>query len=63
MPLHTLLERVAQQYPGQVLEVELERDDGAWIYELKLMRRDGILLELDLDARSGTVLRREREDD
>lgn len=63
MPLHTLLERVSRQHPGQVLEVELEREDGAWVYELKLMRPDGILLKLDLDASSGAILRREREDD
>lgn len=65
MPLHTLLERVAQRHPGQVVEVELEREDGAWIYELKLLRPDGVLLKLELDARDGTVLgsRSRREDD
>lgn len=63
LPLHTLLERVARQHPGQVVEVELDRDDGAWVYELKLLRRDGVLLKLDLDARDGTVLRSRRKSD
>lgn len=65
MPLHALLERVAQRQPGQVVEVELEREDGMWVYEIKLLRPDGILLKLELDARDATVLgsRRKREDD
>lgn len=62
MPLHSLLERVAREQPGQVLELELERDDGRWIYELKLLRRDGVLLKLDVDARSGAVLRSRDKD-
>jgi len=61
MALHTLLERVTRQHPGQVVEVDLEREDGAWIYELKLLRPDGVLLKLDLDARDGTVLRSRRK--
>jgi uncharacterized membrane protein YkoI len=58
LPLAMVLERVAQQQPGQVLEVELERDDGRWIYELKLLQRSGALVKLEVDARDGTVLRR-----
>lgn len=56
LPLSTLLERLQRRHPGQVLEVELERDDGRWIYEVKLLRQDGLLFELALDARSGEVL-------
>lgn len=56
MPLLTLLERLQRSHPGQVLEVELERDGGRWIYELRLLQPDGRLLKLELDARSGEVL-------
>jgi uncharacterized membrane protein YkoI len=58
LPLATILERVAQQQPGQVLDVELERDDGHWIYELKLLQGSGALVKLKVDARDGRVLRR-----
>lgn len=58
LPLSTLLERLEREHPGQVLEVELERDDGRWIYEVKLLQSGGRLLRLDLDARSGEVLKR-----
>ena len=58
LPLTTILERVAKQQPGQVLEVELERDDGQWIYEVKLLHTDGALVKLKVDARDGLVLKR-----
>ncbi len=61
LPLKTLLERLEQEHPGQVLEVELEQDDGRWIYEIKLLQPGGRLVRLELDAPSGAVLlRKER---
>ncbi len=61
LPLATILERVARQHPGQVLEVELEREHGRWVYELKLLRNSGALVKLEVDARDGSVLRRKGE--
>lgn len=58
MPLKTLLERLEREHPGQVLEVELEQDDGRWIYEIKLLQPGGRLVKLELDAASGAVLQR-----
>ncbi|NIC40041.1 PepSY domain-containing protein [Aquabacterium sp. A08] len=58
LPLAEVLQRVARQHPGHVLEVELEREHGRWVYELKLLQADGGVLKLEVDARDGTVLRR-----
>ena len=57
LPLATLLQQLQRSPPGQVLEVELERDDGRWIYELKLLQSGGQLLKLELDAATGQVLK------
>ncbi|MGB4466549.1 MAG: PepSY domain-containing protein [Azovibrio sp.] len=57
MPLRQILERVEKDYPGQVLEVELERELGNWVYEIKLLRQDGAVTKLDLDARDGRLIR------
>lgn len=57
LPLRTILERVERDYPGQIMEVELEREDGGWRYEIKLLRHDGALIKLVLDARDGRPLR------
>jgi uncharacterized membrane protein YkoI len=61
LPLPQVLERLQRTHPGQVLEVELERDDGRWLYEVKLLRSDGQLRKLKLDARSAQVLNDERK--
>jgi uncharacterized membrane protein YkoI len=58
LPLREILQRVERGTPGQVIEVELEREAGRWIYEIKLLATDGAMVELEVDARDGTVLRR-----
>lgn len=63
LPLPTLLQRMHRTHPGQVLELELDRDDGRWIYEVKLLQASGQLLKLKVDAASGQVLQAERKKD
>lgn len=55
MPLRTVLEQVERDYPGEIIEVELEREDEVWVYEIKLIRKGGDVLELELDARDGSL--------
>lgn len=62
LPLPTLLERLRRTHPGQVLELELERDDGRWVYEIKLLQANGQLLKLDVDAATAQVLQVKRKD-
>ena len=47
-----------KRFPGQLLEVEL--DDG--VYEVEILRGDGVVVELDYDARSGKLLKTELDD-
>lgn len=56
LPLRTILERVEREYPGQVMEVELDREKGEWVYEVKVLRKGGALMKLKIDARDGTIL-------
>ena len=56
LPLQTILKRIEPEYPGQVMDVELDRDEGRWIYEIKVLRAGGSLVKLKVDARDGTVL-------
>ena len=58
LSLQAVLERVQRKHPGDVLEVELEREGGRWVYELKLLQRDGTLLRLDVDARTADILKK-----
>jgi len=56
LPLRTILDRVERDYPGQVMEVELEREKGEWVYEVKLLRKGGALIKLKILARDGAIL-------
>ncbi|WP_374675134.1 PepSY domain-containing protein [Ideonella sp.] len=56
LPLPALLERLQRQHPGQVLELELEREGGRWVYEVKLLGGDGQVTRLHVDARTAEVL-------
>jgi uncharacterized membrane protein YkoI len=56
LPLRTILERVERDHPGQIMEVELERKETGWIYEVKLLKTGGALVKLKIDARNGIVL-------
>ena len=53
-PLRSLLAQVHEAYPGQVLEVELEREEygkgDIWVYEIKLLTEKGRVLKLEYDA-------------
>lgn len=56
-PLADLLAEVERRYDGRVIATELERDDGRWIYEVKLLPPSGRVFELKLDAATGALLR------
>ncbi len=56
LPLRSVLDIVEQSYPGQVVKVEFEEDDGEYLYEIRLLQDSGNLLKLKIDARDGQVL-------
>lgn len=61
-PLDKILEMLAKRVPGKVLATELERDDGRYEYDFKVLTDGGRLLEVEVDAASGTVLSVEDDD-
>lgn len=63
LPLTRILEIAEKDAGGRVIEVDLDRDDGRYLYELELITPDGRLLEMEIDGANGRVLEREFEDD
>lgn len=62
LPLEVILSRVMQQYPGELLKIELDDDDGYLIYEIELLTRRGIVLEMEVNAQTGRILDIEEDD-
>jgi uncharacterized membrane protein YkoI len=56
LPLRTILEQVEREIPGQIIDVELERDHDFWFYKVKVLRSGGSLVKLKVDARNGKVV-------
>ncbi len=63
LPLATILGSAAQTHPGRVLDVELEHDDGRYLYEIDVLLKDGRVVELTYDGRTGKLLESEVDDD
>lgn len=62
LPLEMILEAQQTDYPGRILEVELESEDGRYVYEIEVLQPGGEVIELLYDARTGELIRMERED-
>lgn len=61
LPLGDILDRVQGRLPGRILEVEFERDDGAWVYEFTVLRADGRRVEVYVDAATAAVLSQDED--
>jgi uncharacterized membrane protein YkoI len=60
VPLETILADAEKRQPGRVLDVELEDDHE---YEIEILRADGVMVELEYDARTGKLIELEVGDD
>lgn len=62
LPLSKILQIAQRAYPGKLLEVELDRDDGRFEYELEILLADGRVIELTYDGATGQLLESEIDD-
>lgn len=53
LPLDAVLALVPLHAGERLLDAELEREGGRWVYELELISADGRVREVELDARDG----------
>jgi uncharacterized membrane protein YkoI len=62
LPLETILASLLRAYPGEILKIDLDDDDDYLIYEIEILTRRGIVLELEVDAHTGRILDIEEDD-
>ena len=61
LPLETILQKLPPG-SGSVLEVELEREHGQFVYEIEVLNTDGQVKEYIFSAMDGKLLGVENED-
>lgn len=56
LSLGSIVERAQTIEPGTLLEAELDRENGAYVYEVELATPNGRHVELRFDAKTGELL-------
>lgn len=56
-PLSAVLAVVREKMPGEVVKIELEREDGAWVYEIKILTSSGRRRKLEINARTLAIIK------
>jgi uncharacterized membrane protein YkoI len=56
-PLTDVLAVARDKLPGEVIKVELDRDDGVWVYEIKVLTSSGKRREIEINAQTLAVIK------
>ncbi len=51
-----VIEIALMEVPGEVMEVEREREDGQHVYEVEILAADGSEMEVEIAADTGEIL-------
>jgi uncharacterized membrane protein YkoI len=62
-PLEEILTEVRKTIKGDIVEIEFEKDDGRFIYEIEYVAPDGHLMEIKIDAKTLAVISIGAEDE
>jgi len=57
LPFGTIMQRYQSRLKGRLLDLEVEQKHGRIIYELEILRDDGIVYEIKIDAKTGEWLK------
>lgn len=56
-PLAEVLEVARGKVPGEVVKIKLDMEDGAWVYEVKILTPAGRRRELEINARTLAIIK------
>ena len=57
LPIGRILDIATAQVPGDVVKVKLEREPWGFKYEVKVLAKNGRVREIEIDARTGKVIK------
>jgi len=49
-------------FPGKILEVELEKENGKIVYEVEILGEDGVVREIYINAKTGKLISVKEDD-
>jgi uncharacterized membrane protein YkoI len=61
LPLDRVEAWLREAAPGEVVDLELEREDGIWVYEFKIISPDGRMLKARVNAKTGQLIGKKGE--
>lgn len=56
-PLPEVLTVAHEKLPGEVVKIELERENGTWVYEIKVLTPSGKRREIEINAQTLAVIK------
>jgi uncharacterized membrane protein YkoI len=56
-PLSEVLAVVRAKVPGEIVKIELERDDGIWVYEITVLTPSGRRRDVDINAQTLEIMK------
>lgn len=62
LPLDQVLNAIRDRVPGEIVEIELEREQDRWIYEVEIIDESGRMRDVLVDARNAEIIGTEKED-
>lgn len=62
LSLEHIFDRARKIKPGRIVDVDLDKDDGRYTYEIELLQSNGQVWEMEFDARTGELLQLEQDD-
>lgn len=62
LPLEEIVRHARAAKPGELLETDLEKKHGRYVYEVEILDKAGQVWEIELDAGDGRLISVERED-
>jgi uncharacterized membrane protein YkoI len=61
VPLDHVIATLREAVPGEVSSVELEKENGTWVYEFKIISPEGRMLQVRVDAKTGQLIGKAKE--
>jgi len=61
LSLETIIAQVRKEYPGTIIQIELDEEKNRYIYEIELVNDEGVVIEIEIDASTGEVLKYKKD--